>query len=245
MKLEYCRNGCDCVLEENDLERHMQEYAKLGAIPHCFFPELCEKHLVAADTDDFAAEKLVFYTSPAAFYHAHDQGIQHIHISLAQVHAAFALSSTRISFALNQGAQIDLTAEESAKLLEQAGYAASRLRPADEVIEIEAGEQLIFSTPDPMLSPEFIQFLGENFKGLAHAVYAFETTAPGQAGNLVIAAIPMPESTDLNLMSLQLAQGADLYLEDRSQIDFMILDPEETELIEIIASVSPEINLAC
>lgn len=246
MKLEFCRNGCDCRLKENGLEQQMQEYLQLGAIPHCFFPELCEKHLVAAENDNFTAGRLCFYLSPAAFYQHHSQDSGHIHISLAQLHAAFSPRTGKVVFALDDGGRLELSSEESEKLFAQAEFAAKRLRPAEVDIEIEEGEQLIFSTPDPMLPPEFMKFLIEQFRGLASAVYAFETTEPGQSGNLVIAVLPEnggESIPDLNLISMQLAQGADLYLEDRSQIDLMLLDANEKEMIEIIASVSPEINL--
>ncbi len=243
MKLEFCKNGCECDLIESGLDGQMQEYAGLGAIPHCFFPELCEKHLVAADIDDFNSGSLTFYTSPAAFYQEHESGCRHVHISLAQVHAAFSPNSASISFVLDQGNRIELAAEESGKLLQQAEFACKRLFPAEENIEIAAGEQLIFSTPDPEVPQGFLQFLAENFRSQVEAVYVFETTVPGQPGNLVIAVVPVDSGADASVFSLQLAQGADMFLEDRSQIDFMLLDPKEKELIEVIASVSPEIEL--
>jgi hypothetical protein len=222
-------------MAEDDLDGLMQEYLELGAIPHCYFPELCEKFLVTGVGQDAG----VFYTSPVAFYLENGTEKPHVHISLAQVH--HELIDSPVRFALNSGAEIVLSKEESAKLVEQAGFAASRINRVEEDIVIQEGEQLIFSTPDPALPPEFIQFLVENFKDQASAVYAFETTETGKEGNLVIALLPGENAQDLQLLSMQLAQGADMYLENRSQIDFMLLDPEEKELIEIIDSVSPEI----
>jgi len=224
-------------LAEKDLDALMQEYLELGAIPHCFFPELCEKFLVTGANGSTG----VYYTSPHAFYLGNSPEQPHSHISLAQSHAELTTLNGQLKFALNSGAEIVLSREESAKLVEQAGFAASRISRGEEDIEIEEGEQLIFSTPDPGLPPEFIEFLVENFKDQARAIYAFETTETGQEGNLVIALLPREDAQDLQLLSMQLAQGADMYLDNRSQIDFMLLDPEEKELIEIIDSVSPEI----
>ncbi len=241
MKMENCPAGCQCSLAEPDLEKQMQEYANLGSIPHCFFPELCEKRLFLAADADLSGSHLRFFCTSEAFYR-HNQAEQgHVHISLAMVLAANPDCRARILFQTLNGLVLDLGEAESKKLLEQARFAIKRLESNEEEIEIAAGEQLIFSTPDPMLPRAFLDFLGESFKGLARSVYAFETTSQGCASNLVIAVRPVENNDRADQMSMIIAQGADEFLDGRDQIDFMVVDENERELIELLESVSPQI----
>ena len=241
MKLEYCQAGCRCDLSETNLDEQMSEYAKFGAIPHCFFPELSCRYLVAGENHDFNEVSQVFYTSPSAFYRQNSNDSQHLHISLAQISAAFSPCFDKISFVCDNGARLELEDSEAFKLLEQSRLASRRFLENEEEIEIGAGEQVIFSTPDPALPKEFVDFLGLSFNGLASEVYAFETTVPGQESSLVIGVVP--ETEEIQPMAMILAQGADQFLEDRCQIDFMVLDKSEKELFDIIVSVSPQIKV--
>lgn len=241
MKMEKCPAGSQCSLAEPDLEKQMQEYASLGSIPHCFFPELCEKHLFLAADADLSGADLRFFCTSEAFYRHNQAARGHVHISLAMVSATNPDCKAKIGFQTANGLVLDLGEAESKKLLEQARFAIKRLECDEEDIEIAAGEQLIFSTPDPMLPQAFLDFLGESFKGLARSVYVFETTSQGCASNLVIAVRPAENKEQASQMSMIIAQGADEFLADRDQIDFMIVDENERELIELLESVSPQI----
>lgn len=245
-KMHSCQGGKDCGLAEIDLDKVLAEHAELGAIPHCFFPELCEKNLVVALNSDFSSQQISFYSSPQAFYGINPVQEEHIHISLAQMMAGYPEIKARFSFIVSDGQRIELTGDESQKLVEQALEIGKHLFSQVEEIEVEEGQQMIFSTPDPDLPQEFLNYLGKVFSGIdgIAAVYAFETTVPGQTSNLVIALQPInkEEHSGLEKLSMLVAEGANDFLPDRNQIDFMVL--EDPELIELIASVSPEISLA-
>lgn len=244
--LQHCTAGCDCAVAEKDLEKIMLDYAKLGAIPHCFFPELCEKQMILASDCDFNAAAITFFTSPEAFYQNNPAEATHMHISLAQIKASCPDVKAQLKISSGSDAVIELSSQDSVKLFEQAEYALKRVYEQLEEIEIEEGQQLIFSTPDPELPQAFIDYLAAVFSELAEvaAVYAFETTVPGEDSNLVIAIEPSKgvAACGLERLSMLIVEGADQFLEERNQIDFMVIQPEDSELLEVIASVSPEIK---
>lgn len=244
-KMNSCQSGKNCEIVEVDLDKIFAEYAELGAVPHCCFSKLCEKKLVTSLDVDFSAKEIAFYSSPQAFYHEKDShGQEHIHISLAQMMAGYPDTNAQISFHSFSGSRVQLTKEESVKLLEQA--AAKRMVSGEEEIEVEEGQQLIFSSPDPDLPQGFLEYLSRVFSGLdgIAAVYAFETTAQGEKSNLVIALQPEDSSDNSGLekLSMLVAEGANEFLPDQDQIDFMVID--DKELIDVIASISPEIDIA-
>ncbi|GAB4271174.1 MAG: hypothetical protein Kow0029_08580 [Candidatus Rifleibacteriota bacterium] len=240
-----CSNSTGCSLSESGLDNVLSEYIELGAIPHCFFPELAEKKLVVALNGDLHRETLRLYSSPKAFYENNPDAHGHVHVSLVQLVKAYQLRNVRqLYFVCENAKELALMPEETGKLLENALALSQRADKIEENLEIEEGKQIIFSTPDPELPDDFLHFLGSAF--LVHdevaAVYAFETTESGKAGNLVIAVEPSlnADHSEIEKLSILLIDGADRFLHDRDQIDFLVIDDEE--LLDIVKSVSPEIK---
>lgn len=117
---------------------------------------------------------------------------------------------------------------------------------AAEEIEIPAGQEFIFATPDPEIPQEFVDYLAGVFAPLAEvaAVYVFSMTRPEQSGeNLVVGVLPARAVSreEGDRLSFLILEGVEKYLEDREQLDFLVID--DMELAEIASSVSPQINL--
>lgn len=113
-------------------------------------------------------------------------------------------------------------------------------------IEIEEGEQIIFSSPDPEVPAGFIEFLGTVFSPLEEvaAVYLFDTTKAGDKDpTLVIGIDPARPlaSLEVDRLSFLVVEGVETYIHDRDVLDFMVIDNDE--LRQIVVSVSPKISL--
>lgn len=113
-------------------------------------------------------------------------------------------------------------------------------------VEIEEGEQIIFSSPDPEVPAGFIEFLGTVFSPLEEvaAVYLFDTTKAGdKEPTLVIGVEPARPLAGLEVdrLSFLVLDGVEAHIHDREVLDFMVIDNDE--LRQIVASVSPKVSL--
>jgi len=113
-------------------------------------------------------------------------------------------------------------------------------------IEIGEGEQMIFATPDPEVPCGFLEFLGTVFGPLEEiaAVYLFDTCKAGERETtLVIGLEPSRPLAGLEVdrLSFLVLEGVEAHIHDREVLDFMVIDNEE--LRQIVASVSPKVNL--
>ncbi len=113
-------------------------------------------------------------------------------------------------------------------------------------IEIDEGEQVIFSSPEPEVPVGFLEFLGTVFGPLDEiaAVYLFDTCKAGdREATLVIGLEPSRPLAGLEVdrLSFLVLDGVEAHIHDREVLDFMVIDNEE--LRQIVASVSPKVNL--
>jgi len=113
-------------------------------------------------------------------------------------------------------------------------------------IEIDEGEPMIFSTPDPEIPAGFIEFLSAVFSPIDEvaAVYLFDASkADGKDGTLVIGIDPARTlaALEVDRLSFLVLEGVEEYIHDREVLDFMVIDNDE--LRQIVVSVSPKIGL--
>jgi len=241
-----CSGQADCRGENRSLDRKICEYARLGAIPHCCFAELLEEFVIAPMLPDDDGV-INFFATMTAFHAANPEAVGHCHGKLAWLAEMF-IKDNAVRFNAEGGISVVLSAPEAAKMLIQArNFLAENSFCHSEEIEIAAGEQMIFSTPDPELPAAFIEYLETVFSPLAEvaAVYVFmaAATASGNSGTLTIgiepAGIISPKEADL--LSLQIIEGVERFLEEHEQLDFILLD--DPELVQIARSVSPPVRL--
>lgn len=241
-----CSGQTDCCGENRSLDRKICEYARLGAVPHCCFAELLDEMVIAAMQSD---EEGVtnFFATMNAFHAANPEATGHCHGKLAWLAELF-VKDNAVRFIAEGGVSVVLSAPEAAKLLIQArNFLAEKSLCHSEEIEIEAGEQVLFSTPDPELPAAFIEYLETVFSPLAEvaAVYVFmaAAAASGNKGTLTVGIEPAGKisPTEADLLSLQIVEGVERFLEEHEQLDFILLD--DPELVEIARSVSPPVRL--
>lgn len=238
-----CKNGCRCDFVNAGLERHIASFTSLGAVPHCFFAELARHTILFADKNN---EEMSLYASAAAFYENHDRETMHAHSSLEHLFRHEPNTRVLTLYAAG-GFKVALSMEETRKLMEQIHNQTSRDDAlCSEDMELDGGQAMIFSTPDPELSDDFINYLSAVFTPVnqVESVYAFETSnEQGTEATLVIGIVPTVKLSrnEADRLSLFIIGGVEQYLGDREIVDFMILD--EPELVKIAASVSPEIKL--
>jgi hypothetical protein len=240
-----CSGQADCHGENRSLDRKICEYARLGAVPHCCFAELLEEPVIAPmqPGDDGVID---FFATMAAFHAVNPEAAGHCHGKLAWLAELF-IKDNAIRLNAEGGLSVMISAPEAAKLLIQArNFLAEKSLCHSEEIEIDAGEQMLFSTPDPELPPAFIEYLAAVFSPLAEvaAVYVFmAATAASENGTLTIGIEPAGKisPTEADLLSLQIVEGVERFLEEHEQLDFILLD--DPELVEIARSVSPPVCL--
>ena len=240
-----CSGQADCRCENRSLDRKICEYARLGAIPHCCFAELLDEAVIAPMQPD--DDGLIdFFATMTAFHAVKPEAVGHCHGKLAWLAELF-IKDNAVRFNAEGGLSVMLSAPEAAKLLIQArNFLAEKSLCHSEEIEINAGEQMIFSTPDPELPAAFIEYLETVFSPLAEvaAVYVFmASTAVSNSGTLTIGIEPAGKisPTEADLLSLQIVEGVERFLEEHEQLDFILLD--DPELVEIARSVSPPVRL--
>ncbi len=134
----------------------------------------------------------------------------------------------------------------AAMLLANVGESKLAARYPYTDVEIEEGEQMIFSSPDPEVPAAFLEFLGTVFSPLEEiaAVYLFDSCKAGeQESTLVIGLEPARPLAGLEVdrLSFLVLEGVEAHIHDREVLDFMVIENEE--LRQIVASVSPKISL--
>lgn len=240
-----CPQHRDCSFVNQALEKRIAEFFKLGAVPHCFFMELIKQPVLVAMHNQSGANAEIFASS-TAFYENCSHAQEHIHSSFARL-AMWLTERPDIRLHAAGGISVLIPGQEAAKLVVQAkNYLQTQKDGGVEDLEIADGQQMIFSTPDPELPAGFIEFLAGVFTPLDEvaAVYAFVMSKPGQVGdNLVVGVMPAKKISreEADRLSFLIIEGVDKYLEDRDQLDFMVIEDEE--LAKIASSVSPVINL--
>lgn len=140
----------------------------------------------------------------------------------------------------------DVAGNLAARLLANVGDSKLSARYPYTEIEIDEGEQMIFASPDPEVPGGFLEFLGTVFGPLEEiaAVYLFDTCKAGdRATTLVIGLEPSRPLAGLEVdrLSFLVLDGVEAHIHDREVLDFMVIDNEE--LRQIVASVSPKVNL--
>jgi hypothetical protein len=187
-----------------------------------------------------------FYASSGAFKELNPAAVGHCHGSIAWLSELFVKGSSIVLHATG-GLLIEISAPEAAKLLTQArNYLADGANSHLEEIEIADGEQMVFSTPEPELPLEFIEYLAAVFSPLHEvaAVYVFSTSrADEKDAFLTIGIAPAAKigRSEVDRLSMLIVDGVERFLHDHDQLDFILLEDEE--LIEIARSVSPQIIL--
>ncbi len=240
-----CSGQADCRGENRSLDRKICEYARLGAIPHCCFAEMLDELVIAPmqPADDGVID---FFATMTAFHAVNPEAVGHCHGKLAWLAELF-IKDNAVRFNAEGGLTVMLSAPEAAKLLIQArNFLAEKSLCHSEEIEIDAGEQMLFSTPDPELPAAFIEYLETVFSPLPEvaAVYVFmAATAASESGTLTVGIEPAGKisPTEADLLSLQIVEGVERFLEEHEQLDFILLD--DPELVEIARSVSPPVRL--
>lgn len=240
-----CSGQANCRGENRSLDRKICEYSMLGAIPHCCFAELLDELVIAPMQPD-ADGVINFFATVNAFHAANPDAVGHCHGKLAWLAEMF-IKDNAVRFNAESGVSVMLSAPEAAKMLIQArNFLAEKSLCHSEEIEIDAGEQMLFSTPDPELPAAFIEYLETVFSPLAEvaAVYVFmAATGVSDSGTLTIGIEPAGKisPTEADLLSLQIVEGVERFLEEHEQLDFILLD--DPELVEIARSVSPPVRL--
>jgi dephospho-CoA kinase len=145
-----------------------------------------------------------------------------------------------------ESALAEVAGNLAAMLLANVGGSELSARCPYTDIEIEEGEQMIFSSPDPEIPAAFIEFLATVFAPLEEiaAVYLFDTRrAVDQEPTLVIGLDPSRPLAGLEVdrLSFLILDGVEAHLHDREVLDFIVIDNDE--LRRIVASVSPQVNL--
>lgn len=130
-------------------------------------------------------------------------------------------------------------------LADVGGSKLSRQYPCSDV-EIAAGEQVIFSSPDPEIPVDFLEFLTSIFSPLDEvaAVYLFDTSrSEDSESTLVIGIDPARPLAGLEVdrLSFLVLAGVEAHIHDREVLDFMVIDNDE--LRDIVVSLSPKVIL--
>lgn len=241
-----CSAGEKCDFINQSLELRLEEYSRLGAVPHCCFSELSHQQVIVAGAPQ-TDEGLILYASACAFFEDSAGSTSHSHVCLTHF---FAHLTDRPAIILRGrgGLSVRISPLEAAKLIDQTLNSAMAIdQSRSENIEVEDGQPMIFSTPDPELPGEFINYLQAVFNPITDVaeVFVFEASREGDIdANLVVGvvlarALSRHESDRLSFLLLE---GVEQHLAEREVIDFMVI--EDDQLREIVASVSPEINLA-
>ena len=244
---EYLNNPHkDCGFSNTELVARIEEIASYKSVPHCCFPEIAKQKYVLAANYDKAME-YHFYSSEAALKKS---SADHTHhgVYFYNLCDLFEKNSFKVAKFSNGDSTFIIEGKEFDKLVEVAKKVKESVKISNEFEEVELneGQEIIFSTPNPDLPEEFLIYMGETLaplKGIKE-VYIFETTMPNDhISSLVIGVVPEDTSKEdeVDKIVFLLMEGIEKHIEDREQVDFMTLtDPE---LIDIAKSVSPVISL--
>lgn len=240
-----CSLDDTCDFINADLEKKIEEFIRLGAVPHCCFMDLITQPLLVNRLNSTTAEVDLF-ASITAFYEYFAQNVEHFHCTVMTLSELLAHKPI-IRFHTIGGAFVELSGPESAKLVAQAISHKNILHDANsQNIEVEDGQQMTFSSPEPELPAGFIDFLSSVFSPLDEIaeVYAFEMLQTGQqTGNLVVGVVPARPlgREEADRLSFLILDGVEQHIHDREQLDFMVI--EDDELRKIAAAISPNIAL--
>ncbi len=240
-----CSAGEKCDFINQSLEIRLEEYRRLGAVPHCCFSELSHQHVIVAVAPQ-ANEELTLYASACAFFEDFVSSTSHSHVCLTHF---FASLTDRPALVLRGRGDLSVRIPplESAKLIEQTLNSTKAMdEDRSEDLEVEDGQSMIFSTPDPELPGGFIDYLQAVFNPITDVaeVFVFESSREGDANTNLVVGVVLARSLsrhESDKFSFLLLEGVEQYLAEREVIDFMVI--EDSQLREIVASVSPEINL--
>lgn len=245
----FCEIEEECSYMDLDMEKKINEFSKFNAIPHCFFPELAKATYitpVAVNTPN----SVYLFSSHLTFNESNITDKSHIVLSFMLLAEKLKeLNILTVNFCGKNNATIELKGSELDKLVSVAREVKKSVDEDDtmENIELEEGNEIVFSTPDPEIPEDFIKYLSETISPMheIEEVYVFETMLEGDTeSGLVIGVVPKEDADieKIDNLAFVLINGIEKYMEDRDQIDFMILDDDE--LIDIAESVSPEIQLS-
>lgn len=240
-----CTHRSECDFCNRSLENRIGEYVGFGAVPHCCFAELIRETAITGLCEGRDG-KVNFFASFEAFNEMNPSQTGHCHGSIAWLSEMFARSGSIVLHAKG-GLSVEISAPETAKLLTQVrNYLEAGVSSHFEEIEIADGEQMVFSTPEPELPAEFIEYLSAVFSRLheVSAVYVFDTSrADDNAACLTIGVVPADKigRSEVDRLSMLIVEGVERFLEEHDQLDFILLEDEE--LVEIARSVSPPIEL--
>lgn len=239
----------NCSYINSSMEAKIDEFSKLNGIPHCFFAELAKATYitpVSASTQG----AISLFSSFVAFNESDISDKSHLDLSFMLLAEKLKeLNISTVNFCGKNNAKIELKDAELDKLVSVASEVKENLNDeqAMEDLELEEGNEIVFSTPDPEIPENFINYLSETISPMSEIeeVYVFETMLEGDTeSGLVIGVVPIDDADieKIDNLAFILINGIEKYMEDRDQIDFMILDDDE--LIDIAQSVSPEIKLS-
>ncbi len=240
-----CSAGEKCDFINQSLEIRIEEYSRLGAVPHCCFSELSHQHVIVAAAPQ-ENDELILYASALAFFEDFASSTSHSHVCLTHF---FASLSDRPAIILRGRGNLSvrISTFEAAKLIEQTISSTKAIdQERSEDLEVEDGQSMIFSTPDPELPGEFINYLQTVFNPITDVaeVFVFETSREGDSNTNLVVGVVLARSLsrhESDQFSFLLLEGVEQYLAEREVIDFMVI--EDSQLREIVASVSPEISL--
>lgn len=246
LQTHLCPVDDTCEFSNQSLESMLEEYQRLGAIPHCCFSEISKQQVIAVI--DSAAEKLQLFASATALFEIFPDCEKHAHVNMSHLFTQLGNRRPEIHLYGRAGVVLAISRAESGKLIEQALSAvAQNDKTHSEDFQVEDGQAMIFSTPDPEIPGDFVDYLSAVFAPIhdVSEVYVFETSRDGDSSpaNLVIGVVLARKMSrhESDRFSFLLLEGVEKHLEDREALDFMVI--EDAELKAIVASVSPVITL--
>ncbi len=218
-----------------------------GSIPHCIFKDLAEIELLVSHKSSFENE-IELFCCIEGFTNSNGK-VKGVYCTrLSKVARAMLANKTRSLILRNKYSSLKIEGNELIKLLETI---LTNKNMQDEVaefdeIEFEEGSEIIFSTPDPDLPQEFIDYLKSVLNPLkdVEAIYIFETQLEGEdQSSLVLGIKPASgkDDDDFDKIIMLLSDGVDRYISEWDQVDFMIITDEE--ILELAESVSPVVDL--
>lgn len=239
-------NTCNSNADEQ-AEILINKFVKLGAIPHCYFPELAKSTFIFCASSKSLNGQLDAFTSFEAFNAKSETDGPPTRIPLKRISPFFGeLNISNLVFHSNSGSTLKISNSELLKLIMVSNNIGEKEMYDFEEIELNEGEEVIFSTPEPELPPDFINYLSETLSRIIEIeeAFVFDTTLPDENVSSLVIGVVFKEGADAEKydnLAYTLIEGIQQFIEDREVIDFMVLDDEE--LIKIARSVSPKILL--
>jgi len=246
LNIEALSHHCCDSSEKPGSEILINNFINLGGIPHCQFPELSASTFIFSCSHDTSINQLELFTTCSAFKNKNNE--THVKVALSKLLSIFnKLNVSSIIFYNLNGSSLSLSNQELSKLIQVSKKIGETTMNDFEEIELNEGEEIVFSTPEPELPEDFIDYLSKTLSGIPEIeeAFVFDTKIPGEQQSSLVIGVVFKEGVDaerFDNLAYVLIEGIQQFVEDRELIDFMVLDDDE--LIEIARSVSPEIFLS-